>query len=160
TPFPAVRHTAVGMPENPFDAPPVEELAFPEVAPREVSKPFDVPDGTGSGDSALVLTPLAQPPTNAKLPFQTGVDLAISAALHSMPTSPSEAAGTAAALSTIPTGTTIAGESREPVLVAKSESGIVPLGQIENSFIVAADGGALLIVDQHVAHERILFEKV
>jgi DNA mismatch repair protein MutL len=45
------------------------------------------------------------------------------------------------------------------VLVAQSQFGIVPLGQIDNSFIVAADGGALLLIDQHVAHEDS-FEKV
>ena len=37
---------------------------------------------------------------------------------------------------------------------------IHPLGQIEDSFIVAGDRGSLLIIDQHVAHERVLFEKV
>ena len=37
---------------------------------------------------------------------------------------------------------------------------IHPLGQIEDSFIVASDRGSLLIIDQHVAHERVLFEKV
>ncbi|HYI97829.1 MAG TPA: DNA mismatch repair endonuclease MutL [Bryobacteraceae bacterium] len=35
-----------------------------------------------------------------------------------------------------------------------------PLGQIHNSFIIAAGKDGLWIVDQHVAHERILFEKV
>ncbi len=35
-----------------------------------------------------------------------------------------------------------------------------PLGQIHNSFIVAAGRDGLWIIDQHVAHERILFEKV
>ena len=35
-----------------------------------------------------------------------------------------------------------------------------PLGQIHDSFIVAAGKDGLWIVDQHVAHERILFEKV
>jgi len=35
-----------------------------------------------------------------------------------------------------------------------------PLGQIHESFIVAAGKDGLWIVDQHVAHERILFEKV
>lgn len=35
-----------------------------------------------------------------------------------------------------------------------------PLGQIHNSFIVAAGRDGLWIVDQHVAHERILFEKI
>ncbi len=32
-------------------------------------------------------------------------------------------------------------------------------GQLHNSFILAADRAGLLIVDQHVAHERILFEQ-
>ena len=35
-----------------------------------------------------------------------------------------------------------------------------PLGQIHNSFIIAAGKDGLWIIDQHVAHERILFEKV
>ena len=35
-----------------------------------------------------------------------------------------------------------------------------PLGQIHESFIVAAGRDGLWIIDQHVAHERILFEKV
>ncbi len=35
-----------------------------------------------------------------------------------------------------------------------------PLGQIHDSFIIAAGRDGLWIVDQHVAHERILFEQV
>ena len=35
-----------------------------------------------------------------------------------------------------------------------------PLGQIHDSFIVAAGRDGLWIIDQHVAHERILFEQV
>ncbi len=35
-----------------------------------------------------------------------------------------------------------------------------PIGQLHDSFIVAAGPDGLWIVDQHVAHERILFEKV
>ncbi len=35
-----------------------------------------------------------------------------------------------------------------------------PLGQIHDSFIIAAGRDGLWIIDQHVAHERILFEKV
>jgi DNA mismatch repair protein MutL len=35
-----------------------------------------------------------------------------------------------------------------------------PLGQLHNSFIIAAGVDGLWIIDQHVAHERILFEQV
>ena len=35
-----------------------------------------------------------------------------------------------------------------------------PLGQIRNSFILAVNEDGLWIIDQHVAHERVLFEKV
>ncbi len=35
-----------------------------------------------------------------------------------------------------------------------------PLGQIHDSFIIAAGRDGLWIIDQHVAHERILFERV
>jgi DNA mismatch repair protein MutL len=34
-----------------------------------------------------------------------------------------------------------------------------PLGQVNNSFIVAVNGEGLWIIDQHVAHERVLFER-
>ncbi|MBV6495926.1 MAG: DNA mismatch repair endonuclease MutL [Acidobacteria bacterium ACB1] len=36
---------------------------------------------------------------------------------------------------------------------------IVPLGQLRESFIIAVDDEGLLLIDQHVAHERILFDK-
>ena len=39
-------------------------------------------------------------------------------------------------------------------------SDLRPLGQIHESFIIAAGRDGLWIVDQHVAHERILFEQV
>jgi len=36
---------------------------------------------------------------------------------------------------------------------------IRPLGQLDESFIVATDEDGLLLIDQHVAHERVLFDK-
>ncbi|HUE20138.1 MAG TPA: DNA mismatch repair endonuclease MutL [Bryobacteraceae bacterium] len=39
-------------------------------------------------------------------------------------------------------------------------SDLRPLGQLHESFIIAAGREGLWIVDQHVAHERILFERV
>ena len=35
----------------------------------------------------------------------------------------------------------------------------VRLGQLEESFIIATDDEGLLLIDQHVAHERVLFDK-
>jgi len=35
-----------------------------------------------------------------------------------------------------------------------------PLGQLKESFILAAGDDGLWIIDQHVAHERVLFEKI
>jgi DNA mismatch repair protein MutL len=39
-------------------------------------------------------------------------------------------------------------------------SDLRPLGQLHESFIIAAGRDGLWIIDQHVAHERILFERV
>lgn len=50
--------------------------------------------------------------------------------------------------------------SIEPSDSLSALSDLRPLGQIHESFIVAAGRDGLWIIDQHVAHERILFEKV
>lgn len=38
------------------------------------------------------------------------------------------------------------------------KSQVRPLGQLRDSFIVATDSSGLIVIDQHVAHERVLFE--
>jgi DNA mismatch repair protein MutL len=43
--------------------------------------------------------------------------------------------------------------------ISLSSDEINPLGQLNNSFIVAVDRLGMLLIDQHVAHERILFEQ-
>jgi DNA mismatch repair protein MutL len=37
---------------------------------------------------------------------------------------------------------------------------MIPLGQFRDTFIVAVDDEGIAIIDQHVAHERVLFEQV
>lgn len=58
----------------------------------------------------------------------------------------------------IPPLVSAAGLIRE-VPATALQSNIRPLGQLADSFIVATDDEGLLLIDQHVAHERILFEK-
>jgi DNA mismatch repair protein MutL len=64
------------------------------------------------------------------------------------------------------------GYEREPQPSVAGASGVVenptlyslstlrPLGQVRDSFILAVNDEGLWIIDQHVAHERVLFEKV
>ena len=47
-----------------------------------------------------------------------------------------------------------------PVEEPPSLIALRPLGQLRDSFILAVNHDALWIIDQHVAHERVLFEKV
>jgi len=45
------------------------------------------------------------------------------------------------------------------VPVESLSANIRPLGQLDESFIIATDEEGLLLIDQHVAHERVLFDK-
>jgi DNA mismatch repair protein MutL len=50
--------------------------------------------------------------------------------------------------------------ARDEDATLDSLSTLRPLGQIRNSFILAVNEDGLWIVDQHVAHERVLFERI
>ena len=54
----------------------------------------------------------------------------------------------------------IADEPEVPSDLAPALASLKPLGQIRDSFILAVNPEGLWIVDQHVAHERVLFEKI
>jgi len=43
---------------------------------------------------------------------------------------------------------------------ARARGVLMPLGQFRDTFIVAVDEDGIVIIDQHVAHERILFERI
>jgi DNA mismatch repair protein MutL len=72
---------------------------------------------------------------------------------------PGMAAAAAAAASAI--SSAAPGEMERAGALPRPEeiSDLKPLGQVSNSFIVAVNSEGLWIVDQHVAHERILFEQ-
>jgi DNA mismatch repair protein MutL len=48
----------------------------------------------------------------------------------------------------------------QPAPTLESLRTLRPLGQIRNSFILAVNEDGLWIIDQHVAHERVLFERI
>ncbi len=65
-----------------------------------------------------------------------------------------------------PTGAVYEQQQLEPLVAdaPKPESGeaplaMVPIGQVALCFIVAQDGDTLYIVDQHAAHERVLYDR-
>jgi DNA mismatch repair protein MutL len=49
---------------------------------------------------------------------------------------------------------------REEEMTLSSLATLKPLGQVRNSFILAVNEDGLWVIDQHVAHERVLFERV
>jgi DNA mismatch repair protein MutL len=51
------------------------------------------------------------------------------------------------------------GDTFEAATVS-GEKTLMPLGQFRDTFIVAVDDEGIAIIDQHVAHERILFERI
>jgi DNA mismatch repair protein MutL len=75
---------------------------------------------------------------------------------------PGQAAAAAATLAPPGSGdpaaaaTTTAGREAVTTLIRP----MTPLGQFRNTFIIAVDDDGLAIIDQHVAHERILFEQI
>lgn len=38
-------------------------------------------------------------------------------------------------------------------------AGMIPIGQVDDTYIIAQDADSLYIVDQHAAHERVLFDR-
>jgi DNA mismatch repair protein MutL len=115
--------------------------------------------GNPSLDSAaaagFALQPPTLPPASARFQFEGGIAIEANAAIPvARGTEAIPDHGCAPALD--PTKDEL--NEEEPTLASLST--LKPLGQIRNSFILAVNEDGLWIVDQHVAHERVLFERV
>ncbi len=110
----------------------------------------------------------SQPPISARLQFEGGIAVEANAAipvargLENAPLVPGfERSAVMRGIETVPDhgcAPALAVNEEEPTL--SSLGTLKPLGQIRNSFILAVNEDGLWIVDQHVAHERVLFERV
>ena len=72
---------------------------------------------------------------------------------------PGTIVGAAAPAVSDPAGAPAAPAGAAPT-TAHSIRPMIPLGQFRDTFIIAVDDEGIAIVDQHVAHERVLFERV
>ncbi len=102
------------------------------------------------------------PATTAHLEFEGGIAVEANAAVSLARDPQATIAHQASAQQMIPDHGCAPPIPQEPHAAPTLESlrTLRPLGQIRNSFILAVNEDGLWIIDQHVAHERVLFERV
>jgi DNA mismatch repair protein MutL len=104
----------------------------------------------GADTGGFALQAPVPPPVSARFQFEGGIAVEANAAVS-----------LARAVEAIPDhGCAPALEVGEEEPTLSSLGTLKPLGQIRNSFILAVNEDGLWIVDQHVAHERVLFERI
>jgi DNA mismatch repair protein MutL len=150
--FAAAASAASQMPTS--VTPPFSEGLSPAPAdsrvPRAIIPPISelgVGSGVGS-DAGFDLTAAPLRPVEQRFPFEPGMAFGTAVAPAQ------ESAATWAANLAAP-------NSDAPATLPRPDQimDLKPLGQVSSSFIVAVNGEGLWIVDQHVAHERVLFEQ-
>jgi DNA mismatch repair protein MutL len=144
----------------------------PGAHPWEPSGERGLPDSGVPGQEIAVsggfaLQAPVQPPISARFEFEGGIAVEANAAipvargLESARLAPDFAVGLPRQIEAVPDhGCAPALDVTEEEPTLSSLGTLKPLGQIRNSFILAVNEDGLWIVDQHVAHERVLFERV
>src|SRR5712671_504297 len=137
---------------------PAMDPTAPSIVPRAIIPAMEE-IGLGSGvgsDGGFDLTGAPFQPVEQRFAFPAGPESAIESGgtfgargIASEPPAPSWAANFAA------------GNGSAPATLPHPDqiADLKPLGQVSSSFIVAVNGEGLWLVDQHVAHERVLFEQ-
>jgi len=143
------------------------EIHAHPTASQALSPPITPHPGTQAADAGFRLEPPASPTRNERFQFGEGIEIRANAAISVLgwaegpsTRAPSHAFGRTSL------GMIISGECGG-IIEAVHENGdgvslatLAPLGQLRDSFILAVNAEGLWIIDQHVAHERVLFERV
>jgi DNA mismatch repair protein MutL len=119
--------------------------------PRAIIPPMEeigLSSGVGS-DGGFDLSSAPMQPMEQRIPFTSGSSFGTATAPAQLSSAGNWAANLAAPSADAPASL----PSPEQIADLK------PLGQVSASFIIAVNGDGLWIVDQHVAHERVLFEQ-
>src|SRR5271169_937399 len=144
-----------------------QPTASPSLSPgaRQWSEADPLHVASTGADAAFALRAPEMPPFTAPLQFgNDGIEIEANAAF-AVPRFGAQTFGgpVAAAMPVSARGdngcTTVLTDEDAPVSL-DSLATLKPLGQIRESFILAVNPQGLWIIDQHVAHERILFEKI
>jgi DNA mismatch repair protein MutL len=131
--------------------------ASPHLSPMHGSAgrmPAELPAGSQRYENesgGFALSAPLEPPLPGRLDFQGGFEVEANAAIP---------------VARFPRQTFVPDDGCSPVLTEEPAEDVAPLaslkpvGQVRDSFILATSPEGLWIIDQHVAHERVLFEKV
>ena len=105
----------------------------------------------------IEFVPPPQPPTPAPAPPRVPVEPSGDEIAHDIEVMIQSASRSVSSVALPPLNS--AEKLAREVTPESLNANIRPLGQLEESFIIATDDEGLLLIDQHVAHERVLFDK-
>ena len=143
-----------------------QPTASPSLSPRGGVAATEAGElGVTAADAAFALHAPEPLPFTSRLQFEgSGIAIEANAAMPVARFGPQTFGGAAqpapAAVAPPTNGCSVSLPDEDTTIGLESLATLKPLGQIRDSFILAVNPQGLWIIDQHVAHERVLFEKI
>jgi DNA mismatch repair protein MutL len=122
--------------------------AFPSPAPAAVSAPPIAPELTTTGEAADQWAASAAAPVFPRALETPGVQS------EQEPPAPPEVVAVPEENATLPTSTSVSAASRDEI------QGLRVIGTITDMYLLAEGSNGLILIDQHAAHERVMFEQI